>query len=380
MAEQATMVATPKEERLLSLDVIRGIALCGIAFVNVVQLWRVWPADHINSPAWTWLNLLFQQRFFPVFSFLFGIGFAMIVRSARRKGLSEWKVLLRRLIPLFALGLLHSLIHPGEALTPYAVLGLVFLWPLTFVQVRKRRTIAATLGAILTAAGAYFGGIPLIPGMFLLGFAAAEWSVPQHLDVNPKKAGIASLIFVPLSLISGYLQYLDRGNAGFSPTSSIAGLCFAVTWVSMVLVLLRTPLRGALATIFAPLGRMALTNYIGATIVILTARPIIGFPEKQPDAADKVFYQAWIVVAVMLLVQSLLSTLWLNKFGQGPLEKGWRWLTWGVARRDHNELQPSSPSAVEQRSQTILQTEGSGQHCPPHSSVRKSRAQNLGRR
>lgn len=320
--------ATPAQERLLSLDVIRGIALCGIAFVNITQLWMMFPASTQDSIAWTLRNLLAHERFFPVFTFLFGIGFAMIVRSARRRQRREWVVLLRRLIPLLILGFLHALVHPGEALMHYAFSSLIFLLPLTFLPETRRLPIATVLGVILTLIGVYFGGTLLIPGLLLLGFAAAEWGLPQRLDINPRPAALALLLLVPLTLVTGFLQYQDRARAGFTPLSSVAGFILAATWVALVLVMLRTPLRDALAAVFAPLGRMALTNYIGATFIILAARPLLGIPPAQDNASDADFVTAWLVVIVMLIAQAVISTVWLRAFGQGPLEKAWRWLTW----------------------------------------------------
>lgn len=345
MGKHTAIQATPTKERLLSLDVLRGVALCGIAFVNVIQLWGVYPLDPRDSIAWTWLNMLFHERFFPIFSLLFGIGFAMIVRSAQRRGLPEWKVLLRRLVPLFVLGHLHGMLHDGEALEPYAVIGLFVLWPLTFVKHEKRGIIALVLGVLLAAVGAWFGGVMLIPGMFLLGFAATEWSVPQSLDANAKKPVVALLILLPIGVVAGYIQYLDRAKAGYSSTSSIVGVIHAALWIALVLVIMHTPLRRVMAAVFAPLGRMALTNYIGATLVMVAAKPFLAPPEEQLNSPDSVFYQAWALVIVMLLLQSVISTLWLKKFKQGPLEKGWRWLTWGSAGKTPSPSQPQPPAA-----------------------------------
>ncbi|KAA8744806.1 DUF418 domain-containing protein [Corynebacterium tuscaniense] len=322
--------STSTGPRLLSLDVVRGIAVCGIAFVNVTQMWNMFPESARDTQAWTWLNFLANERFFPVFTFLFGIGFAMITRSARRRGRVEWQIMLRRLIPLLLLGLVHGIFQPGEALGPYAIGGLVFLFPLTFLPLEKRRGIALALGVILTLVGAYFGGVLLIPGLLLLGFAVSEWRVPEKLDENPKPAALALPVLILFTAIASYVQYLYRDQAGFSPHSSIAGFLFAATWVAAVVVLVRTPLRQGFEVVFAPLGRMALTNYIGATVILLASRPLLGIPAEQGSATNASFLTAWGVVLVMLTAQMIFSALWLKRFGQGPLEKLWRKITWGT--------------------------------------------------
>ena len=45
------------------------------------------------------------------------------------------------------------------------------------------------------------------------------------------------------------------------------------------------------------------------------------------DAHEQV--DRMLVVAVMLIVQSIVSAFWLRRFKQGPLEQLWRWATWG---------------------------------------------------
>ena len=82
--------------------------------------------------------------------------------------------------------------------------------------------------------------------------------------------------------------------------------------------------------VFAPLGRMALTNYIGATVILLASRPLLGIPAEQGSATNASFLTAWGVVLVMLTAQMIFSALWLKRFGQGPLEKLWRKITWGT--------------------------------------------------
>ncbi|WP_301925398.1 DUF418 domain-containing protein [Corynebacterium glaucum] len=322
---------TSISNRMLSLDVVRGIALCGIAFVNVQQQWILYPNPDAETPAYMWLDLLARQRFFPVFTFLFGIGFCMIMQSARRRGVSEPRVMARRLAPLLLLGIAHQFLHPGEALMFYAEFGFVVLFPLTFVRdTQRRRTIATWLGVILTLAGAPLGGILVIPGLLLLGFAFAEWSLPLRLDQDPTPAAYALIGLLPLTAAMEYLQYSSYGTQQYPFVASVAGLVYAATWAALAVVLVRTPLRPFLGAVFAPLGRMALTNYIVATFVIIGARIALGIPRLPDVVTNDMFLTGFAVMAAMLVVQSLLSTLWLKYFGQGPLEKAWRWLTWNA--------------------------------------------------
>ncbi|RYZ26522.1 MAG: hypothetical protein EOP01_08930, partial [Propionibacteriaceae bacterium] len=124
----ATATATPPSwapTRIVALDVLRGVALTGIIFVNVEPVTGFASGlANLDDPS-GWLQLFVQQRFFPLFSLLFGISFSLIFASAERRHAKPRVVLLRRLLVLLPVGVLHQLVYPGEALTPYAIAGLL---------------------------------------------------------------------------------------------------------------------------------------------------------------------------------------------------------------------------------------------------------------
>lgn len=102
------------QSRILSLDVIRGIAVAGILLVNTPNLLRV---DAYTAPGHPTLvrhllDLFVQERFFPIFSFLFGISFAIVLTGAMQRSNHPRVVLLRRLIALLVLGVIHSFSNP----------------------------------------------------------------------------------------------------------------------------------------------------------------------------------------------------------------------------------------------------------------------------
>lgn len=105
------------------------------------------------------------------------------------------------------------------------------------------------------------------------------------------------------------------------------GLCMALTCIVAILLLLHTPAEAVLKSVFAPLGRMALNNYVGATVILVAVRLAV------PDLArfdDHGGYVAGLgICAAIISVQVVVSTLWPRRFGQGPLEKLWRLVTWG---------------------------------------------------
>lgn len=96
--------------------------MTGIAFVNVAPVTHFGtnrdPVATNLADASGWLQLFVQQRFFPLFSLLFGISFSLLIASAKRRGVGPRLVLARRLLVLLPMGVLHQMFHPGEALTP----------------------------------------------------------------------------------------------------------------------------------------------------------------------------------------------------------------------------------------------------------------------
>ncbi|MGP3965797.1 DUF418 domain-containing protein [Nonomuraea sp. 3N208] len=303
--------------RIIALDVLRGFTLCEILLANI-QLIANDGSAVVTQPMgdWDpWLGL-------PIFSLLFGIGFSLLLDSAANRVPRPRLVLLRRLLALLAIGLVHVLLWPGEILTKYAIVGMLVLLPSTWLP---RWAVAGLAAALVPAALIGGGGPLLIAGLFLLGSALVRYGVIEQIERSTRgpvllglgfAAGAASALWVQADVQTG------SGTTQPSFTSSLADLLLAGVYVCALLVLLRTPLRPALQAVFAPLGRMALTNYLTATLLVLAASHILGLPIGQSLAA------AYLAAGAILTAQWLFSTLWLRRYRQGPIEWLWRWATW----------------------------------------------------
>ncbi len=111
---------------------MRGAALLGLSVVNVPIIAGI---DLLTPPLIVTdrfvaglVALLFQGKFFVLFSFLFGWGFAIQRRSARCTGRRFGPVYGRRLAGLLSIGVAHALlVFTGDILVLYALLG-VPLW------------------------------------------------------------------------------------------------------------------------------------------------------------------------------------------------------------------------------------------------------------
>lgn len=132
-------VLTPVQgsERIDALDVLRGFALLGILLMNIEAM--VGPLNGALTgidPALTgadrWADALIyffvQGKFYPLFSLLFGMGFAVMMQRAAEAGRPFVRIYLRRVLALLAIGLAHALlVWSGDILTTYALVALLLL-------------------------------------------------------------------------------------------------------------------------------------------------------------------------------------------------------------------------------------------------------------
>ncbi|MFI7703195.1 DUF418 domain-containing protein [Nonomuraea sp. NPDC049480] len=307
--------------RIMALDVLRGFTLCEILLANIQLIANDGTAVATQPMGdWDpWLGL-------PIFSLLFGVGFSLLLDSAANRVPRPRLALLRRLLALLAIGLVHVLLWPGEILTKYAIIGMLVLLPSTWLP---RWAVAGLAAALVPAALIGGGGGPLlIAGLFLLGSALVRYGVIEQIDRSTRGPLLLGLVFAAAAASALWVQAGLQTGAGTpqpSFTSALADLLLAGVYVCALLVLLRTPLRPALQAVFAPLGRMALTGYLTATLLVLAASHILGLPIGQSLTA------AYLTAGAILAAQWLLSALWLRRYRQGPIEWLWRWATW--ARR-----------------------------------------------
>ncbi|WP_344679143.1 DUF418 domain-containing protein [Saccharopolyspora taberi] len=295
------------------------MALCGILLVNippVMEMTRV--VDGRMLPVPHAFDMFVQQRFFPIFSLLFGVGFGIFLRRAAERAARPRVLLLRRLLMLGALGALHQILQPGEALLPYAIIGLVLLLPLSFLPWWADLALGA---AALVAAVTYTsGGIAVIPGLMLIGFGLA--GLPAVLHRHTASVAAVFVLSLGLSVVGLLWQEQDPLSAGFTTSSAVAGLCMATTYLTGFLLLLRTPAERPLSAVLEPLGRMALTNYVTATLLFVPLGHLLGLHRSTAWGA------VLALAAGILLVQVLWSRWWLRRFRYGPLEWVWRCFTW----------------------------------------------------
>jgi uncharacterized protein len=126
------------DQRSQWLDALRGFALLGILLYNIMAFGgyffraalppvRVWS---MFDPGLDYLvHTLIEGKFYSLFSFLFGLGFALQLRRAEAVDVAVMSMLRRRMAWLLVIGLIHGLlIWIGDILAVYAVFGFALLW------------------------------------------------------------------------------------------------------------------------------------------------------------------------------------------------------------------------------------------------------------
>ncbi|GGK67763.1 hypothetical protein Sme01_09130 [Sphaerisporangium melleum] len=306
----------PAPARIRELDALRGFAVCGITLVNAWQHTSDAVRRSTTTPTdWLVENLL-QSRFFPIFSFLFGVSFVLFLRSAARRTAHPRLVLLRRLAALAALGLLHRTLSPGEVLLPYALTGAIVLLPASYL--RRWMVLAAGVAAVTWAVLVHAGGVWLIPGLFLLGMAVIAYAPGR------RALTAAFLISAPLAVaLAAAWAYLwvHPETFRFPYTVSVyplAGLAGATAYCTGLLLAL--PHLPWLSAVLEPLGRIALTAYVTGTLITLAVLPLL----TRDDTRAGVL----VVAALAIAALTGFARWWTARFRYGPLEWAWRCATW----------------------------------------------------
>jgi predicted acyltransferase len=146
-------LARSATERLISLDVFRGLTIAGMVLVNNPGSWNhiYWPLAHASWHGWTPTDLIF-----PFFLFIVGVSIALALGSrvdAKTNNRDLYLKIVKRAVIIFALGLFLAgfpYFHLGtirimgvlqRIAICYLVAGIIFI----NTDLRKQLIIAASL-------------------------------------------------------------------------------------------------------------------------------------------------------------------------------------------------------------------------------------------
>lgn len=409
--DQAAAKNSSAIDRLVSLDFIRGIAVMGILWANIVAFGQPWAAymypdafmvPHGAVSNWLWVVqfVLIDGKMRGLFTLLFGAGMMLFMEKAWARGATRW-LQARRLFWLLGFGLIHFyFIWRGDILVLYSVVGFAAMACLRWTA--KSQLVVGLLG-YLVGSVMFFGAMfmPYLVADTDLGNQPAYVEMRENLadqqaadlaegvsetaiigsgnyadyvrhnftehvtDPFPTLALFALETF-PLMLIGMALYRLGLFSGGIDPRKMriwgwagvIVGSALTLPialwamgegftyWGTLAAYMGLSPLPRlpvvlgllALLALWAPMaatgwlgervtaaGRMAFSNYLGTSIVMLLIfhgwagglYSQLGRPEL------------YLVAAMTCALMLLWSKPWLERFRYGPLEWLWRCLTYG---------------------------------------------------
>lgn len=131
-----TAIPVKSSERHVILDVLRGLALLGIALANFPEfsLYSFLPAEAADAMPTAGIDrivhylqyIFIDGKFYTIFSLLFGIGFSIIIANAARRDANGFRIFYRRMFVLLLIGFLHLMfLWSGDILMLYALLGML---------------------------------------------------------------------------------------------------------------------------------------------------------------------------------------------------------------------------------------------------------------
>lgn len=395
-------MATPepiaRAERVRELDVLRGFALCGVLVVNMEAFsgfafmappaLAALPHSGRDPQLQYLLGWLAIAKFYSLFSFLFGLGFAVFMERASERVGDAAKLFRRRLTGLLAIGIVHGVfVWFGDILHVYALLGFALLlfrhakartilrWALGFlffpivfyvVYVALARA-GAVVGPpsgpppddILRALDAFARGtyaeavranalflvagtlirrfaqfqIPRILGMFLLGLYVYRVGLRSVLADRVRllrifswglAIGLPTAAFAAAHPMAGFLPEPTMDGLARTTAESIGTLTLSLGYGAGIVLLATTDGLRRLVAPFEPLGRTALSNYLLQSVVCVSIFYGAGLGWFLKTSLSTCL----ILAVVILAAQMALSAGWLRHFRYGPAEWLWRTFTY----------------------------------------------------
>jgi uncharacterized protein len=176
--------------------------------------------------------------------------------------------------------------------------------------------------------------IPKVLGMFLLGFYAGRKMIYANLEnyvsVFKFLRRWGFIIGIPAAIACTYFEFFQKGipNAvGLAHTTfyALSVVPLSLAYVSAICLQWIKKKGDSKWKILAPLGRMALTNYLMQTILGIIIYYGVGFGFGG-NLGPTIFIPISLGIYVL---QIIYSTWWLKYFNYGPFEWIWRMLTYG---------------------------------------------------
>lgn len=359
MANSSSIQPVAPGERILALDVLRGFAMVG-----VLVAYCVWSLGTAPDESWSpldqalgrFVNFAVDGKFYTILAFLFGLGFSLQLERAGDAPAAV-RTYRRRLAALAAIGLAHALLlRNGDILLPYALTGFVLV---PFRRASDRTIVAAAIVALLLPYAARWAwqasGVPIperpdLAGapylmenaawvrywyetaiftwptnltLFLFGFLAGRHRLIPRLAEQPRTLGFIVLVgFVGATTLFWVSLKLPASMVVPGLVFTVQNMCLSSAYAATLLLALHSRAGAALVSPLAPVGRMALTNYLLQAATIVPLCLAFGWFDTFTPT------RAFALAGAVLLLELPFSAWWLRRYRFGPAEWVWRLLTY----------------------------------------------------
>lgn len=351
------------------------------------------PMSGLDRAARAFIHLFAHAKFISMFSLLFGMGLHILGQRFESRERPFLRVAARRYLALLLIGVAHgTLIWCGDILSAYALLAFLLLpfrkrrpktlliWiaalgGLLFIMTAASAIVSSASGGaagepapgvlaaklaqvsaaytsanylevtaqrardFLLVLGVNLAAAPLILSMFLWGLYLARqgWlSDPDRHAAKLRKLLVVGLALGVPAAIFHTLRGLEGRGAGLMAAldhlaTLTAGMALALAYAAGVALLSRAASWRSRLAFLAPVGRMALSNYIAQSLLCTALFYGYGL-----GLFGQVSYAGGLLISVCVFaLQIWFSRWWFERFRFGPLEWLWRaatYLTWPPMR------------------------------------------------
>ncbi len=378
------------------IDALRGIALFGILAVNIqsyllglnasslgVLSAASNLADHLTV---VFTALLLHYKFYPIFCFCFGYGFAMQTRRWLARGANARQHFARRTNFMLGMGVLHGVfLWFGDILTTYALAGKVLAryigkgprqllqalkwWSLVFLLVAVPATVAFTtaasadsaadaanmardakeafetysrgtyLDALCRRAGEYavvtMGFVLILPGIMviaLMGALCAQLGLlrqrRRYRAFWWRALGWGLVVGLPVNAWHAWGMWNLAGDPWRHATLLEAfpadfAPVLSVAYVAAAVLAADTAIGSRVLSWLAPAGRLSLSNYVGQSVLMGVLLSGFGLGLGATLTQSRLLQAAVVIYLLLLLTSHAMLRLGMRS----PLEEAWRHYT-----------------------------------------------------
>jgi uncharacterized protein len=375
------------KKRVESVDALRGLALFGILLANVPFDENA-GASRLTGQLDTTLSFLFhlliEKKFITIFSILFGFGFYIQMKKADEAGINFRPYYFKRMLILFLIGCIHAyLFWFGDIIRDYALCGILLLFVYNWSS--KKILITGIVFSVLLTAAVFIVNSALGPqyaydtsivkdhpitnsywqylwinaridpfvnflqdspitlvfcfGNMLIGFWMAKAAFFQQPDKFKSSRKKMILIGLVMGLAASYLFWLvTTGKLELTPALLwlpfliVAGMVLqSLFYISAFVSLFQSIWWKKVLSIFIPVGKMSLTNYLFQTILYLLV--FFHWTHGLQLFGKTNMTETYLTAILFFGMQVVFSKTWLKYHEQGPVETVWKNLSYKFSKK-----------------------------------------------